>query len=309
MSGAQAGRRTATWVLALGWVLLLGTASTPSLAWTATTASATTVTGALEADRTATSTIHRAALLLPAGHNAADARHGERDPVPAPFGPSGQLLLSLDGVQFTSTVDRPLFLGRPRLAPGGSVRAPLWVRNSSPDQAELDVAVARAPDSSDGDLRIAVTPAAGVLDMFPGGTATTSRSVAALEPGTMLLDGIEMSPRTTRALVVEISLPVWSANQGGSTAGLVLRVGLAEIGRPVPVQPRQSVPRDQPYPVTQGGATQPTGTDGWAAGPIDRGGLPNTGFDPSGPLITGATLIAAGVGLLLAHRRDRRRRS
>ena len=217
------------------------------------------------------------------------------------------LLLSSDGVNFTSTLAHGPFDGLGLLIPRGSQQATLWVRNPNAAPAEVRVS---AHD--------VLLPSGGYADdvtlsAWNSGTgATKSQTLRRLDRCGIVVPSQPIAAGGTMKLIVTFTMADVSGTvDQGASASLGLLVAMRDAaagpfaasacddpGTVVPVLP--STPTTAP-------TTAPTTTNPTASAAVaGTGALAHTGVEPPAPvLLVGGLLLGIGIFLLLARRRRR----
>ena len=214
------------------------------------------------------------------------------------------LLLSTDGVTFTTSLAAGLFDGLGLLIPRGSQQAALWVRNPTAAPAEVRVS---AHD--------VLLPSGGYADhvtlaAWNSGTGDTlTRTLRRLDSCGIVVPSQPIAAGGTMKLVVTFTLADVSGtvDQGASASlGLLVAMRDADGGPfaasacddPRTVDPE--LPGTPATPTTTPASTSPTA----AAASVSAGILAHTGVEPLAPvLIIGGMLVGIGIFLLLARRR------
>jgi LPXTG-motif cell wall-anchored protein len=212
------------------------------------------------------------------------------------------LLLSADGVHFTTTLADGLFDGLGLLIPRGSQQATLWVRNPNAAPAEVRVS---AHD--------VLLPSGGYADdvtlsAWNSGTGDTrSKTLRAIDRCGIVVPSQPIAAGGTMKLVVTFTMADVSGtvDQGASAS-----LGLLVAMRDVAAGPFAASPCDDSgtvVPVLPGPPmTTPTTTPTPSAAVAGTGFLAHTGVEPPAPvLLVGGLLLGVGIFLLLARRRRR----
>lgn len=142
---------------------------------------------------------------------------------PQPAHAAGELQLSTDGANWSSTLEGPLFDSIAHLIPGDTENATLYVRNTGP---------------TDGDVRVTITDVAVSDALFanaihvaiaPAGRAAVPVSLGSAEPCTVLSEGLTVGPGETVALGAVLSVDALDPVDGrNTTASFRLTVALSE---------------------------------------------------------------------------------
>ncbi|MEC5152077.1 LPXTG cell wall anchor domain-containing protein [Cryobacterium sp. GrIS_2_6] len=207
------------------------------------------------------------------------------------------LLLSADGVHFSTTLSAGLFDGLHLLIPRGSTQSALWVRNPTAAPAEVRVS---AHD--------VLLPAGGYADdvtlsAWNSGTGDTlSRTLRGLDRCGIVVSSQPIAAGGTMKLVVTFTMADVSGtvDQGASASlGLLIAMRDADGG------PFAASACDDPgtiVPVLP--ATPATSAPTRSAAAASAGILAHTGVEPPAPvLLVGGLLLGVGIFLLLARRR------
>jgi len=218
------------------------------------------------------------------------------------------LLLSADGLTFSTTLAAGLFDGLGLLIPRDSQQATLWVRNPTAAPAEVRVS---AHD--------VLLPSGGYADdvtlsAWNSGTgATKSQTLRRLDRCGIVVPSQPIAAGGTMKLVVTFTMADVSGTvDQGASASLGLLVAMRDAdggpfavsacddpGTIVPVLPARPAPPGAPTATA-------TATSTASATIAGTGILAHTGVEPPAPvLLIGGLLLGAGLFLLLARRRRR----
>jgi LPXTG-motif cell wall-anchored protein len=208
------------------------------------------------------------------------------------------LLLSTDGVTFTTTLTAGLFDGVGLLVPRGSQQAALWVRNPTAAPAEVRVS---AHD--------VLLPAGGYADdvtlsAWNSGTGDTlSRTLRTLDRCGVVVPSQPIAAGGTMKLVVTFTMAdVPGTVDQGASARLGLRVAMRDAA----AGPFAESPCDDPGTVVPVLPTTPATSAPATSVVASTRILAHTGVEPPAPvLVVGGLLLGVGIFLLLARRRRR----
>lgn len=231
------------------------------------------------------------AVLLAAGVVVTVAVGGAAASEAAPTEPSVDLLVSTDGVNFSSALDGGLFDGSGRLVPGDSVASDLWIKNPTSAPAEVR-ASARNVTISTSDFADAMT-----MDAWDSGTnATRSRSLSALAQCEIVVPAQQIAAGATLKTLVRFTMADLGGVSGqGEEASLDLVVAMrdAEAG------PFPASACDDDGVLISSKPARPSSL-------VSPSSLATTGSDFAVPLLaTGGFLVGIGLFLVAGRRRKR----
>lgn len=206
----------------------------------------------------------------------------------APAQAADELLLSMDGAVWSTSLPSGLFGDPVTLVPGDVLATALWVHNASGDRARVELAVADELGAAPGSL-------AGDLSLTIAGADATG---GARWRGPVLAPGAQL----------EIPLVItFDADSPGSSmrdVSWVLDAAMlvqTDVGPgPAATAPAPSVAPTQHAPTKQSPGSPVTSF----ASPL--GGLAHTGLDAAVALTAALAAVGVGVLLLAARRRSRR---
>lgn len=195
------------------------------------------------------------------------------------------LLFSSDGETWATELGEPLFHNAPVLVPGDQVSADFWVRNGSPDTADLSVVL-----ETDG-------PAEGEDGFWFRATADGNRAGSGPETNHLVLSVADMQARESRKITVTVGLDGSARN---STQNMSHPIGFD-------VRLTQSIPVGDPGIGGDNGQTKsPTPSNSreeqqaLSADPF--GSLADTGYTTLWVALFGAVLAGIGVGVVARNR-------
>jgi LPXTG-motif cell wall-anchored protein len=203
--------------------------------------------------------------------------------------PAVDLLVSADGIHFSSEFAGGLFDGSGLLVPRGSIASDLWIRNPTAAPAVLRVS-ARGVTVSSSDLADGVT-----MSAWNSGTDTTrSATLRTIAQCQILVPSQSIAAGATMKMVVTYTMADFTgvtAQHDNASVGLMVSMRDAEAG----AFPASACTDDG---VLISATPARTGS-------LPTGSLPRTGTDLAVPLlVTGCFLV--GVGLFLVAGRRRR---
>ncbi|MFT2817218.1 LPXTG cell wall anchor domain-containing protein [Leifsonia sp. A12D58] len=227
------------------------------------------------------------ALLLAAGSSLALA------PAASAAEPTPVILVSSDGVHYSTALDTDLFEGLGTLIPGHSQSATLWVKNPTAAAAEVRLSAADV-----------VTPSSDFAASVSISTVNSGDHVIRATPlsGLADCDVLVESQALAAGQAIEMTVTFAMADVTGQVAqnaraSLNARVGMRDAAA-------------GPFPVSacDDGAVlivpdpDPTASSTSAAS-VTSGALAHTGFDATMPLMIVGGLIAGGLLFFLVGRR------
>lgn len=225
------------------------------------------------------------ALITVALLQAAPAQATEQD---------SRLQLSIDGISYSSSLPHPVLQSAEPIVPGGSIDAPVWVRNDGDDDAWLSVAaLAGTVDLPlEETLRVRTS-----TDDFTGGQVPLGESGSCSD----LAVGLEVPAGESVRLLFDLAFDVDAANDTRQqSADFALRLLMQDS----PAGEAAGACDDPRGVVVPGiGSTAPGDDDGISAAP--HGSLADTGA--SGVPWLGWAAAAIGLGALLLALVRRRR--
>lgn len=228
--------------------------------------------------------------------SAAPARAADQSPI----------LLSRDGVVWSTTLPGGIFEEFRGAVPGDTVSKAVWVHNPLSESVTLTVRAINVWQSS-GDLGRAVTVdgAAGSVSLPAALTLASLANCSTLAPQSIVPAG----GRARIALTIAM-LDVGSKVAQGATGGFDVLLTVTQGARrehPSACDPAAPVSSAGPVVVSP---ASPTGSIGDAIGGAIRGSiggaLAYTGANPAVPLLLGGGLLGIGLLLLLLVRRRKR---
>lgn len=207
------------------------------------------------------------------------------------------LLFSLDGEEWDTELKGPIFDETPVLVPGDETSASFWVRNSSPDPADLKVAlVADLPAAGEDAYQLRVRAAMDGSPAASGG-----------ETDRVLLGVDSMDPQDSRKVTVTVGL---DAAAGNSTQNLNQPMAFdVRLTQSIPGEGGQD--SDSPVSPSPSPDRQVPATPGLPGGQPEAhpgepfGMLPDTGFTALWWAVSGAALTTGGLLAVASSRKKK----
>lgn len=204
--------------------------------------------------------------------------------------PTVDLLVSTDGVHFTTALAGGLFDKSVLLVPEGSAAAGLWIKNPTNAPAVLRVS-ARDIGISSGDLADGV-----ILSAWNSGTDTTrSATLADLSECEVLVPSQPIAPEATTQVIIRYTM--------ANLAGVIAQHESTSLGLMVAMRDAEAGPFPESACQDDGVLIPPIPAPSSPPVPPSTLATTGTGF-PVSLLAAGGLLV--GIGLFLAVRRRRR---
>lgn len=214
--------------------------------------------------------------------------------------PAPTILVSSDGVHYSTSLDANLFDGLGKLIPGDSQSATLWVKNPTAAPAEVRLSAADVVTSS-SEFAASVS----ISTTNSGDQVTRSTPLSGLKNCDVLVDSQSLAAGEAIEMTVTFTMADVSARVAqNESASLNARVGMRDAAAgPFPTSACDDgavLVGPDPDPTST-----PTSTS--ASTPVasasSSGALAHTGLDAAAPLMIVGGLIVGGVLFFLVGRR------